>query len=262
MNKLFCVFLLLCSILYGQTSVLSPTSAFNQVLSSTSTSLTDFVADQRTGQGQDDFVVNGFYKAYNYSLTNPQIIYRFRFDKYDSKGFVGNLRVGLDVNYDNAIDLYFGVSGNGSSTQITFQLPSTGVNNSPNTANLGTAFNSIAITATNYSYTQVDTATNDAWMSFSLYYVDISNALTGTGKALLPTTYVQEIAFTSTNTNSINQDLYGVNNGINSTTTFSNLGVFSEYRDFNGSPVPEPSTYGAIFVGLSLGLFFFKKYRE
>jgi len=268
MKRLLLVIFIICSVALGQVTVTSPTTSFSQVKLASGAVMTDFLGDQQTGQGSDDFIANGFYYAVNQSPTDPTQLYRFVFDKYETKGFVGNLRVGLDANADGAVDLFFGVSTNANNQQIVFQLPTStavGSNTSPSTTALGSAFGNIAITATNYSYTQVDPTSNDGMLTFSVLMSSINSALTGTGLSVNTDTFVRYIAYTATNQNAINQDLYGVNGGVGSSTaTFISSGAFTEYKNFNNQApiVPEPSTYGFIMMSLFLGFIGFRKWRK
>lgn len=255
MKKLAYILFILCNLAYGQVTVNSPTTSFVQVKTLSGITMTDFVGDQSTGQGADDFIVNGFYTAVNTSTTDPTQFYRLIFDKYDAnKGFTGNLRLGIDVNSDNAVDLYFGISTITNTTQLVFQLPAaSSVNTTPNNSSMGSIFNNTTLTSANYSYYQVDPTSNDGALTFSVSMSVLNAALAGTGKSIITDTYVHYIAFTSTNTNGVSQDLYGTSGNTNSTSTYSTLGAFTEYKNMNGQVpvVPEPSTYGFLMVGSS-----------
>ena len=86
---------------------------------------------------------------------------------------------------------------------------------------------------------------------------NINTALNGTGLTVDPSSLVHIIAFTSTNTNTVNQDIYGTSGNTTSTASYTSLGAFTEYRDMNGNIVPEPSTYGVIMAAMSLGTVFY-----
>lgn len=258
--KILLPFLLLASLLTAQVTVLSPTSSFNQVVTSSGTPMTDFLNDQQTGQGSDDFSVNGFYMNFvNVGGVQTQVL-RFQMNTFDPKGFRGNLRIGIDATGDGAIDLFYGVSTSGSSAGIYFQNPGTGLNVSPSTTTLGTNYGMIALTSTNYSYVQSDVVADDAMISFSVPFASINSALQGVGIQADSSTFMRFIAFTATQSNSINQDMYGTS-GINSAVRFdAEGGGFTEFQNFNGARpvVPEPSTYGAILMGILLSLFGFR----
>lgn len=251
---------------FSQTvGVNDPISSFTQVLQPNGTPLTDFLADQQTGQGQDDFSVNGFFINYGTLSTNEfaQII-RIRLNEFDAKsGFTGNLRIGIDANLDGSVDLFYGIKGFGTAANrgIVFQNPTnTGstFNVSPSTTSLGNPYGTIALTTTNYSYVSVNDGSTDAYLTFAIPFASLQNVLATAGYQVTEASFVRFIAFTSTQDNSINQDLYGTQ-GITNTLRFDQNGGFTDIRNFYNAPVPEPSTYGAVLMGLLILGFIAKK---
>jgi hypothetical protein len=256
MKRLLLFFILLVSSLLGQ-SVIDATSTFNAVLGPTRTALLDVVGDQVTGQGQDDFVVNGLYMKYGLVNGAQSQIVRAIFDKYESKGFGGYFRLGVDANGDGNVDLYYGVDDAGRSTGIMFQNP-TGTSNTIGGTTLGSYYNKVSLTSTNYNYTSVS---GDGQLTFIVVFSTVQSALSTLGITVDENTYMRYIFGTSTNLNTINQDLYGVN-GLSSTATFTDSGAFSDYENFRGGRpiVPEPSTYAQ--VGAMLGMSVYVMYRK
>ena len=271
MKKL--ILLLLLSTVTGFTQTVSVNdsiTSFTQFTQPGGDLFKDILGDQQTGQGQDDFTVDGFY--FNYGLLSTgeyaQLI-RVRLNVYDANlGFTGNLRVGIDANLDGSVDLFYGVKGYGSTNQrgIVFQNPTnTGINFnvSPSTTALDSIYNRTAFTTTNYSYTAVNDSTNDAYLTFAVPFIQINDALNMLGQEITIDSYVRLIAFTSTQDNTINQDVYGTS-GVTS-IRFDEGGGFTEARNFYGDipVVPEPSTYGAIFMGALLAVnFLYKKFKN
>lgn len=232
--------------------------------------LTDPTLDQQTGQIEDDFLG---------SATNPGFLIRagqingvdsvaFRLvenKSYRGTTFGGQASVGLDVNGDGALDIVFTAIGKNQSTGISYQLPGTGANVSPNTTSLGNPVFITGFTASNFDYRLVDAAIYpnytqvgtdpDVVLTFALTFSQINTALAAIGlPPITPTTLVRFIAFTSTQTNAINQDIFG-STGIVAATRFDAPGGgFTEFTDFYGRPVPEPSTMVAVGGLLGAGL--------
>ena len=63
------------------------------------------------------------------------------------------------------------------------------------------------------------------------------------------------VAATSTQTNSLNQDLGGIDGGNTSTTSWEDLGGFTETVTPHGTVVPEPSSGILAFGALAATLF-------
>lgn len=255
MKRLIFIFLLAVSSLLGQ-SVTDSTSTFNAILGPTRTALLDVVGDQVTGQGQDDFVVNGMYMKYGVVNGAQSQIVRAIFDKYESKGFGGYFRLGVDANADGNVDLYYGVDDAGRSTGIMFQNP-TGTSNTIGGTTLGSSYNKVSLTSTNYNYTSVS---GDGQLTFVIAFSTVQSALSTLGITVDENTYLRYIFGTSTNLNTINQDLYGVS-GLNSTITFADSGAFSDYENFRGGRpiIPEPSTYVQVGVVMGMVLIMLKR---
>lgn len=236
----------------------------------------DDVTDQQTGQGQDDLVGSatdpGFWVGQGTIGGVDSIGFRVQLDKVGNKTeYTGNFRIGLEIEGDDDVDLFLGpkLNGNNNSQGIVFQLPGNDLNDAPNTTSLGNNTDLIAFTSDNYNY-QVNpndpflhNGNADAILTFALSFADLNSYIAanwgsiynggGTAPAapvLSSSSVFRFIAFTATQSNSINQDLFGVN-GIGA-TRFADGGGFSAPTFGDGSSaIPEPSTF--LCVGLLLG---------
>jgi hypothetical protein len=249
--------------------------------------LIDWTYDQQTGQGADDFVGDGtggyygFYRAATQidfgSGSENALVFRFRLN-LTATNFTGNLRLGVDGNMDGKVDLYFGIStGQGQVPQIVFQNPTgtaADANTSSSTSALGNSYGTIATTATNYNYMQAPDGSNyytnkpaqgnpDMWLTFALPFSTFASVLGAqTGTTIdWDYTYLAFVAFSSTQGNAVNQDVYGIPR-ISSTNpstgaqwgdlAYNQGGGFTEYTSASGRPVPEPATFmivGALLIG-------------
>ncbi len=204
---------------------------------------------------------------------------RFYMAGYQASGYTGNLRVGIDANGDGAVDLFFGPSLTGATrTQgIVFQLPTGPGNYSPSTTNLGNNFGRIAFTNDNYNYMALTNTIDPNWtnvganqnsvISFAVPVATLQSLLAQSGITLTPQTYISFLAFTSTQSNAINQDLIG-SNGIVADARFDGVdGGFGDYYTSSGTYkkrpiIPEPSTYGAMFILISGGLLYMLRRKK
>ena len=242
--------------------------------------MVDPTYDQQTGQGADDFVGDGttggngggpgpyygFYKAHALidfgqgAGAENALIFRFRFN-LQAASWTGNVRLGVDGNNDGRVDLYFGVSsGAAQQPSIDFQNP-TGTaldaNTSPNTSALGNNYSTIAVNANDYAYFAAPDGSNyytnkpaqgnpDQWLTFAVPFSTFAaNLGARTGTVIdYDWTYLAFVAFTSTQGNAVNQDVYGI--GAISTfggTRYDQGGGFTTYESGSGRPIPEPATY-------------------
>lgn len=236
--------------------------------------LLDPPLDQQTGQKADDFVSGastpGFFMRYGTIGGVESVAFRLVENALytDNRGlpaFAGQASIGMDTNNDGAIDIVFTVIGKNQNNGISYQAPGTGANVSPNTTSLGTPVLISAFTATNFDYRAADNTIYPGWtqsgpevdavLTFALSFQQINNALTALGKATVTSsTLLRFIAFTSTQTNAINQDVYG-SNGISGAVRFDAPGGgFTEYTDLTGRPIPEPSTWVGLGALLATGL--------
>ncbi len=245
----------------------------------------DPLNDQQTGQYDSDFIASvsggqvnsGF--LVNFGTINgvEHIGFRIALNEFKTTGNLVNIRVGIDGNNDGVIDLFMGPSLQNNQTGLVFQGTGTGANVSPSTTTLTSAFyptaagvgNALAFTADNFSNIELTPANVaahypgwgtqdgknpddiDALISFAIPLIDINAALAQLDKnfTIGPETFMRWLAFTATQNNSINQDVYGLPKIANNTSVGDTL-----YTDFlplmnaYGQPVPEPSYYGLLLA--------------
>jgi len=228
----------------------------------------DFFNDQQTGSSEGDIVgdlVNAslYVSYYNGGTTNlftdGQLAFRFRLGEDKSPaGYKGVAVVGMDLNLDGRLDLFVGVNNSGSSPMIGLWWAGGGANSTPSSTSISsTATYSYGETAANFSWVPVSlindpTATstdldgggrNDYFLSFMIPFADLV-AMAGT---VVPgfdeSSTVNFVAITGTQLNNLNQDINGINGGINSGVNWTDLGAFSQTYTGGGQlAVPEPSS--------------------
>lgn len=231
--------------------------------------MTDILGDRQTGQTPDDFIGAGFFVDTGTINGIASIGFRTYMAGYTASGYSGNLRIGIDGNRDGVVDLFLGpkLSGNAGSQGIVFQDATGAGNYSPSTTALGNPYGRIAFTADNYNYQPIAPVLDPLWgaqgvtvnsaISFTVSTQTLKDAFAALGITLTDQSYMSFLAFTSTQANAINQDLYGPA-GISNTTRFDGpSGGFSDYYALDGSfaprpIIPEPWVYGAGFMAFSL----------
>ncbi|NDV60987.1 hypothetical protein G0Q06_00835 [Puniceicoccales bacterium CK1056] len=240
----------------------------------------DYLTDQQTGIYEFDIVGSadgshpGIYTQFDnggddLSRTDGELAFRFRVGGNKNPAYFEGLAwVGMDVNGDGVLDLFAGVENPKAATwTISIHDAGTGANISPSTTSISTtpefSYNSIAgtfdwapVTSTNDpSATNFDLdggGETDYFISFKLPFADLVSAI----NTLVPgtdfddTKAIAYVAATSTQGNSLNADLNGVEAGRDSTTTWEILGALSPELTADGTPIPEPATY-AVLLGLS-----------
>jgi len=95
----------------------------------------------------------------------------------------------------------------------------------------------------------------DYFISFSIpFSVVVSEAQRLAGLLIDDQTALRFVLATATNQNSFNQDIGGVNGGVNSPLTYSELGATSTPIQLDPAPppviVPEPGTWAIVGLGL------------
>lgn len=259
--------------------------------------MVDYVGDQQTGQGSDDFVGDGgIYTMLSqagkasFAPTTDYLFFRARMDQYsadDKWGNGGNWGIGMDVDGDGDLDLVVMMSEsagnvNNRTRTVTFGTPGTGANTGPSTTSWSFPSQTAISLTLNQTYDlQSATAADgqsyggdpDAWITFGLSFAQLQagirnyavpNAGNPNQYANYTLTYDSRIAmisFTSTQNNALNQDLAGVNGGTNSALTYSQLGAITPPMG-PGGYVPEPATYAQMGVLLSVAGFLVHRRRR
>jgi len=245
-------------------------TGWNAWTTSTGTAMTDPLADQQTGQGQDDFV-GGFKQQAGYigSDTVKSIMWQTQMSKYDSKGFNGRIELGIDLNNNGGLDLIMMMTDKNGVQDITFATPGVGANDSPSTTSWGN-FNTtgvLSLTSSTYNYSTVPTGTTsygtntNAYVTFAISYTNLQAAIRAYAGAAFSSFVVSDftsmsfVAFTTTQGNAINQDLFGTAGNINSASSFSSLGAGTSYIRPGGGPIPEPAAFLQLGGLLGVGAF-------
>jgi hypothetical protein len=268
-------------------SVTDNVSTFSTLQSPSGGILSDATYDQQTGQGADDFVGDstnghyGFYYKFGQINGTDSLVFRFRLNLLgDQQGvpkFTGNIRLGIDGDMNGDIDLYFGVStGQGQNPEIVFQNPDAGKTNvSPNTSGLGTSYGNIVTTTSNYHYSAVTDGSSyhtnkpgvpnaDAFLTFAIPFSTFKTYLESqlTGHTITLESYLRFLAFSSTQGNAVNQDVYGIT-GIG-TVRYDQGGGFTQFYNASGKIIPEASTVvqAAMFLLSGLGVVLWRRKRS
>jgi hypothetical protein len=258
----------------GQILPDSPTSLWSALLyPAGSPVVPDPFSDQQTGSKEGDIVGTGsvpaFYTRFHDggtpSLTDGQLGFRLRLaEEQNPPGFSGAAFIGIDGNSDGRLDVFVGVNNSGSIAQVGLWRAGTGLNISPSTTTLQSpAQVAYAETSLNYGWTLVNGTTDpatatfdvdnggrtDRFLSLVVPFADLVTFFSGAGiPNVNENTTFAYVAATATQDNSLNQDLNGVSGGVNSSTTWQQLGAMTQPVSANGA-VPEPSTYVLLLVG-------------
>ena len=233
--------------------IASPTTAWTPVRYGGANGF-DPTVDQQTGSAEGDLVGNSthasvftFFGDRNTpSLTDGDIAFRLRLGADASpNGFKTAAFVGIITNRASGkIDLFIGVNNSGQSDQIGIYNPGTGLNISPSTTTIvSPAVMNYAQTSSNYGWTPVNTtidpnATNfdidagggtDHFLTFSIPFADIVSLLAARGiTGIDQNSNFSYVIATSTQGNSLNQDLNGVGKNYDGASTWSQLGTLSD----------------------------------
>jgi MYXO-CTERM domain-containing protein len=256
-------------------SVSQPSSAWTAVNGNY-----DYLADQQTGQPESDIVGTagsaGFFTTFNTNVANNDLDdtlgFRLRLDaaggNKNSPAFNRVAWVGIDANQDAVLDVFVGLGMQGSAATLGIFDAGDSANTSPNTTSIASAaYRSYTISASNYDYRAVDPlvdggTTNDStpltlddpdyYVSFVINFHDLVTFLGTQGIVIDDESPLRYVLATSTQHNSLNQDLGGVQGGVNSTSTWVQLGGFSPYMNSQGTVVvPEPASAGLAALGLA-----------
>jgi hypothetical protein len=258
----------------------------------------DFLNDQQTGDPASDIVGNatnpGFFTAFDNagtsSLTDGNLGFRIRLDDHGGSTntieFGRNLWVGIDADLSGSIDAFLGLNMQGGTNEMGIFSPGSGLNTSPSTTSVAsapTAPYSYTPGVSNYNYREVNfgavdspltdigavgpgtKAEPDYYVSFLIPFADVAafltNAMPTKFNATTPfteNTPIRYVLGTSTQVNSFNQDLGGIDGQVNSGLTWEVLGGFTPTTTPSG--VPECSASLLAFIG-SVLTFGFRRRR-
>jgi len=241
----------------------------------------DFNDDEQTGDTESDIVGDSLRAALYIQfddggtpgdLTDGNIAFRLRVGaEKNPAGFSRFAAVGMDADRDGAIDIFIGVSNQGSGDRIEIYNSGPGANTSPNTTTIVSVSPTpitYSETASDYDWSAIDAAiepgesdfdldadgNTDYFLSWLVPFNDIvihlSNAF---GIDIEEDSPVLYVVGTSTQDNALNQDLGGPDGGTTSTETWEALGAVSDPVTPTGTIVPEPSSLALLCFGL-LGL--------
>lgn len=245
--------------------------------------------DQQTGSAEGDIVGNAqnpsvyttFGNGNTPSLTDGTLAFRIRLGADVSPGgFKTAMFVGIDANSDGALDLFLGVNNSGAANTIGIWDPGAGLNTSPSSTTIvSTPLVSYAITAANYSWTQVTAANDpnatsfdldagglsepDFFLSYSIPFSDIVAQLAANGiSGFNENSTMSYVVSTATQANSLNQDLNGVAGSVNSSLTWSQLGVQSNTMTPAGVAVVPEVNSAVGLVGLLVAVLAHQRFKR
>ncbi len=242
----------------------------------------DYLADQQTGVASGDIVGEGtnygllvtFNDNGSTSNTDGTMGFRLRLDAAggptNKPAFDRAAWIGIDADINGSVDVFLGLNFSGSATDLGIYSPGIGANTSPNTTSISTtAYAPYTISSSNYDYRLVNFSTDggttndvtttsagdpDYYVSFMVPFADVAAFLATKSIIITDQTPLRYVSATSTQANSLNQDLGGVNGGVNSTTTWTDLGGFTQVVNAGGTPVPEPGTSLLVLTALAAGV--------
>jgi hypothetical protein len=247
--------------------------------------MSDATPDQQTGQGADDFASDatyaGFYQKAGTIGGVDSLLFRARMDKFDGAdqwGNGGNIGIGMDVNGDGALDLIMMMSEssgnpNNRTRTLTWGDPGTGANTGPSTTSWTFPTQTAITLTTNTTYDVMQTTDGsllngnaDMFMSFAVSFANLQSAVRAytpfTTFTMAYDTRMSYIAFTSTQANSLNQDLFGTTGNTNSALTWAQLGAITGPANAWGV-VPEPATYAQVGIFLLVaGLVVYRRRKR
>jgi hypothetical protein len=229
----------------------------------------DFLQDQQTGDPSSDIVGDnnnpGFFTTFNSnglaSNTDGTLGFRIRLDArggQDKKpAFDRVVWVGTDADLNGSLDVFFGANFQGSNQEISIRDAGSGLNTSPNTTSVSNTPAFIYTPAAlNYDYRMVNylldggtlndvtsggTEGNDYYVSFMIPLQDMVTFLAGKGVNITDSSPLRYVLATSSQPNSLNQDLGAIQGSLTSTSTWVELGGFTPVISASGVLVPEPS---------------------
>lgn len=243
----------------------------------------DYAGDEQATSAESDIVGNVDNKSFftyfdnngTSSTTDDILGYRVRVaGEKNPAGFNNVVFVGMDLDQDNTLDLFAGVSFAGSSSVIGLFAAGTGLNSSPGTTTIqgiSTTYQDAAVQGVNFDFravtaadggttTDVDGGEVDYYVSFLIPYADLENFANDLGITISQNTAIGYVLATATQENSLNQDFNGLPKTFDTGTSWKDLGVITTPVTVSGGPaVPEPSS--VMLVGLAGVAFLFRRSR-
>jgi hypothetical protein len=255
----------------------SPTTNWTAVTFNSANSYPDYYDDQNTGIPAADIVgTNGapslYYKFDGLntpSLADGLMAFRIRLGSGVESGFNRVVHVGIDANRDGALDLFVSADNSGSKPMVRIFTAGDDLNTSPNTTSIDSQnpTYSYAEGVTNYHYAPVSLSldptaisldldadgNNDYFLSYLVPFENVVSALALVGIPNIDENSIfRFVAATSTQPNSLNQDLNGPAKKYDGSQTWEQLGAASDEFAADGTVVPEPSTAFFLLLGGAL----------
>ncbi len=217
----------------------------------------DYYADTQAQKAGTEIVGNATHASmyFNYddngtsgTVSDDVLSLRIRIGDETKSSHSAYIFVGIDANNDGVLDAFIS-SGSGN---IGIWDPGSGSNTSPNTTTIaGSPAYSYANTASNYNFAVVSTTNDGDWdgnndintdsktdvfVSFAVPIVDLAAKLATHSITFTDTTPLRFVSLTATQTNSLNSDFNGVDDGTldDWNMTFQQLGLFSSGVTSNG----------------------------
>jgi hypothetical protein len=237
----------------------------------------DYFLDQQTGSPEADIagtvIAPGFFMWYDDNGSAAPnagtLAFRVRLgsDLPSAGQFNSAVFVGIDANGDGALDIFVGVDNRGSSNVLKIWDAGSGANISPSTTSVSSPSGqkTYAETSANYDFRAVNgvndpltssfdlngDGSNDFFLSFSIPFPDIvSEASRLAGATIDRSSPLRYIVATSQQDNAFNQDLGGIQGGVNSSSTWTQLGGITTAIAPNATNVPEPGGISTAMAGL------------
>lgn len=230
--------------------------------------MTDPASDQQTGQGSDDFVGDTTFAAFSQKAGTiggvDHILFQSRMNQFRTQGFASYITLGMDLDGNGSIDLMLGMDAKSNQFNIKFATPGTGANTSPNTTTWGSFQGGVNLDANTYNYSQTTTSNfggnADAFVTFGISFANLQAGIRAYAPAAFANftmTYDTMIAFTAwttTQQNSVNQDMMGYSGSgyTKDSTSYVDLGAITPQISAYGG-VPEPATYAQLGLLLLAG---------